>query len=118
MYKLSVNTGSLDWTPLDFPGVSMKILRTDEATGGMTVLTKLDGGAAIPRHRHTQADETAFVVSGDLIEDGEEFGAGHFFSGPAGTSHGPHGSKNGCVFLTTFSAELDFVVDEEVNRAT
>jgi hypothetical protein len=50
-----------------------------------------------------------FVVEGDFIEDGVSHGPGTFFAGPAGSIHGPHRTRTGCVLLTTFSAELDFV---------
>jgi len=111
MYDAKIDTATLAWSPLDFPGVSMKVLRQDETTGGMTVMTRMTAGSSIPAHRHTRADETVFVIEGDFIEDGVRYGPGSFFAGRAGTPHGPHGSAGGCVLLTTFSAGLDFVVE-------
>ncbi len=108
MYSKIVNTADLPWTPLDFPGVSMRIIHEDKKSGGMTVMTRLAPGASIPAHIHTQADETVFVVSGDFIEETVEHGPGSFFAAPAGIPHGPHRSRTGCVVLTTFSAPLDF----------
>ena len=110
MYDTKLNTASLDWMPLDFPGVSMKVLRRDASTGGMTVMTRIAAGASIPAHRQTNADETVYVVEGDFVEDSVSYGPGNFFVGRAGTNHGPHGSVNGCILLTTFSAALDFIV--------
>lgn len=111
MYQLKRAGDEEGWTQLDFPGVALKVLHT-EATGASTVLTRLAPGASIPRHHHTAADETVYVVKGDFVEDGESFGPGSFFAGKAGTDHGPHHSISGCLVLTRFSASLDFVLAE------
>ena len=108
MYGVKVRQQEVGWTPLDIPGVSMKVLFKDEATGAMTVITRMDAGAVIPAHFHTHADETVFVLGGDFVEDGESFGPGSYFAGKAGTPHGPHTTTSGCSVLTHFSAELDF----------
>ncbi len=110
MYDTKLATSTLAWSPLDFAGVSMKTLQTDERTGGMTVMTRMAPGATIPAHSHTYADETVYVVEGDFIEDGINYGPGSFFAGSAGTFHGPHSTSKGCILLTTFSASLDFVL--------
>ena len=110
VYDRKFDTTSVDWSPLDFPGVSMKTLREDGGTGGMTVMTRMQPGSHIPAHRHTAADETVFVVEGDFVEDGQTYGPGCFFVGSAGSDHGPHGTVGGCVLLTTFSAPLDFAL--------
>jgi quercetin dioxygenase-like cupin family protein len=113
MYERIIDTGSLDWSPLEFDGVSIRVLHRVESTGALTVMTRMAPGSAIPAHWHGAADETVFVLEGDFIEDGTSYGPGHFFIGPAGTPHGPHRTSGGCVLLTTFSAELDFrLVDE------
>jgi quercetin dioxygenase-like cupin family protein len=108
MYGVKVNEGDIEWTPLEMPGVSMKVLYKDEATGAMAVLTRMDAGATIPAHFHTKADETVYVLAGDFVEDGESHGAGAYFVGKAGVPHGPHQTVGGCTVLTQFSAELDF----------
>jgi len=108
MYGVKVNQRDVDWSPLDVPGVSMKVLFKDAPTGAMTVMTRMAAGAVIPAHFHTRADETVFVLDGDFIEDGESHGPGAYFVGKAGTPHGPHRTAAGCTVLTHFSAELDF----------
>jgi quercetin dioxygenase-like cupin family protein len=110
MYTVTVRADAIDWSPLDFPGVSMRVLHADPATGGMTVLTRLAPGALIPAHLHTKADEAVYVLEGDFVEDGRPHGPGTFFAAKAGVRHGPHGSVGGCVVLSAFSAALDFVV--------
>ena len=109
MYQRKVDTSTLASSPLDFAGVSMKVLQQNEQAGGMTVLLRMEPGSSIPAHHHTHADETVFVIDGDFVEDGVSYGPGSFFTGRAGTPHGPHGTAKGCVLLITFSATLDFV---------
>lgn len=94
---------------LDFPGVSIRPLWSDPAVGAVTVVTEMRPGSVIPRHTHTHADETVYVLEGDFIEDGVAHGPGSYFVGAKGTPHGPHATKNGCSLLTHFSAALDFV---------
>jgi quercetin dioxygenase-like cupin family protein len=108
MYQHVISTDTLPWSPLDFPGVFMRVVHQDALTGGMTVMTRLEPGATIPAHLHTQANETVFVLSGDFVEAGTTNGVGSYFVAAAGTRHGPHESRTGCVVLTTFSAALDF----------
>ena len=111
MYDLTLDSSELEWEPLDFPGVSMKTLRFNSETGAMSVLTRMEPGAIIPRHHHTNADETVIVLDGDFIEDGISHGPGTFFADPKGSSHGPHSTTRGCTIATTFSATLNFVLD-------
>ncbi len=97
MYEIKRTGDEGDWTALDLPGVEIKVLHTDQSSGATTVLTRLQSGATIPRHRHSSADETVYVIEGDFIEDKRSFGPGSFFAGKAGTDHGPHSSTGGCL---------------------
>src|SRR4051812_24178491 len=99
MYQSRIDTSKLASSPLDFKGVSMRVLQQVEQTGGVTILLRMEPGSSIPAHHHTHADETAFVVEGDFVEDGVSYGPGSFFAGRAGTPHGPHGTAKGCVLL-------------------
>ena len=108
MYQITVREGELPWADLGMPGVSMKVLHKDEATGAMAVLTRIEAGASIPAHWHSKADERVYVLEGDFLEDGASYGPGSYFVGKARTTHGPHSTVRGCVVLTHFSADLDF----------
>ena len=90
----------------------MRTLHLDKESGAMAVMTRLDAGAVIPAHYHSHADETVFVLEGELVEDGVAYPAGSFFRGAKGTVHGPHKTNTGCILLTYFSATLDFVMAE------
>ena len=108
MYQIKVRESEIGWTDLEIPGVGMKVLHKDEATGAMAVTTRMQAGATIPSHWHTWADETVYVLEGDFAEDGVSYGPGSYFMGKAGTMHGPHSTVRGCTVLTHFSAEFDF----------
>lgn len=95
MYQNKIITESLPWVPLDYPGVFIRIIRTDPQTGGLTVLTRVDPGMTFPAHFHTHADETVFILAGDFVEDGKTYGPGAFFAGAAGTPHGPTTAARG-----------------------
>jgi quercetin dioxygenase-like cupin family protein len=110
MYHLKLHADGVAWSPLNFPGVSLRVLHNDPDTGAMSVLTRLAPGAVIPAHSHTHADETVYVLEGDFVEDDQSHGPGCFFAGKAGVPHGPHSSVGGCTVLTAFSATLDFVL--------
>jgi anti-sigma factor ChrR (cupin superfamily) len=108
MYQITVGESELPWADLGMPGVSMKVLHKDEATGTIAVLTRIEAGASIPAHWHSKADETMFVLDGDFVEERVSYGPGSYFVGKACTTHGPHSTVRGCTVLTHFSAELDF----------
>jgi quercetin dioxygenase-like cupin family protein len=108
MYEKIIDTGDLEFTPIDFDGISIRVVYQNEKTGEMVVQTKMEPGSVIPKHFHEKANEYVFVVEGDFIEDGVSYERGAFFFGSAKVPHGPHGTKEGCILLTTFSAELDF----------
>ena len=108
MYETKLDTSALAWSA-ENAGMSMKMLHQDESSGAMTAMTRLAAGSSIPAHSHTYADQTVFVLEGDLIDDGVSYGPGSFFVVKAGSPHGPHGTSGGCVLLTTYNGRPDFV---------
>ena len=68
MYQTISSTPSLPWTPTGWAGVSMRSLQQNELTGGMTGMIRMEPGSWIPAHSHTHADQTVFVLEGDLID--------------------------------------------------
>jgi quercetin dioxygenase-like cupin family protein len=108
VYQITVRESELPWADPGMPGVSMKVLHKDEAIGAMAVLTRNEAGASIPAHWHSKADETVFVLDGDFVVGGVNYGPGSYFVRKARTTHGPHSTVRGCTVPTRFSAELDF----------
>ena len=113
MYETKTDTSTLAWSPMGWPGVSVKMLQQVESTGGMTGgmsgMMRMEAGSSIPAHSHTHADQAVFVIEGDLVEEGVTYGPGSFLFAKAGTPHGPHGSSGGCVLLSTYFGKPDFV---------
>ena len=53
------------WQPGPYEGVELMILHKSESTGGIVVLRKFKAGHTIPAHTHPDANEWAYVLSGD-----------------------------------------------------
>ena len=112
MYQFMSDCSGCQWESLAVEGVDSKVLYLDESA--KTVETRMKPGAIIPRHSHTHANETVYVLSGDFIEEEVEYGPGSYFVGRAGTAHGPHHTNSGCIVLTHWTGgPVDFVITAE-----
>ena len=106
MFPHVSNADSLPWQPGPYPGVDLKILHRNPATGGVTVLRRFAAGSTIPAHTHPLANETAYVLSGLWEEDGTSYPPGSCFFAPRGERHGPHVARVEVVSLTHFDGPL------------
>lgn len=77
------------------PGVHVKHLRVDAATGMESTLWRLDAGAHIPAHDHGD-DEECLVLEGNIRQNGIDYGRGDYLHALAGSRHArmdaPHGA--------------------------
>jgi hypothetical protein len=94
------------WQLGPYDGVELKILHKHGNTGGVVVLRKFKAGSIIPAHTHPDANEWAYVLSGDWEESGKTYGAGALFFAPKGLQHGPHTARCEVVSLTIFDGPL------------
>ena len=94
------------WQPGPYEGVELKILHKNEETGGVVVLRKFHAGKTIPAHIHPQANEWAWILSGQWQEGDLTYTPGTLFFAPKGTTHGPHIALSEVVSLTTFDGPL------------
>ena len=94
------------WRPAPYKGVELLVLHKNESTGGTTVLRKFAAGAIIPSHVHREANETAYILSGEWEESGTIYTEGTCFYAPKGERHGPHHAKTEVVSLTVFDGPL------------
>jgi quercetin dioxygenase-like cupin family protein len=94
------------WMPGPYPGVELMVLHKNESTGGVTVLRKFLAGVTVPAHIHKEANEFAFVLSGEWEESGVCYSTGTFFFAPKGAPHGPHVAKTEVISLTMFDGPL------------
>ena len=97
------------WQPGPYAGVELLVLHKHEATGGVTVLRKFRAGTTVPAHIHPQANEFAYVLSGEWEESGTVYSAGSFFFALKGEQHGPHTAHTEVLSLTLFDGPLTVV---------
>jgi quercetin dioxygenase-like cupin family protein len=106
MFPYIASDKDRSWQPGPYPGVELLVLHRNEATGGVTVLRKFHAGVTVPAHVHAQANETAYVLSGEWEEDGAVHGPGTCFFAPRGERHGPHHARTEVISLTIFDGPL------------
>jgi quercetin dioxygenase-like cupin family protein len=97
------------WMPGPYSGVELIILHRNEATGGVTILRKFAAGVTVPAHIHPQANETAYILSGEWEESGVIYTQGTCFFAPKGELHGPHIARTEVISLTVFDGPLTVV---------
>lgn len=78
MSQQIITSSEVERVPVDLPGATLQVLH-NEIRGGMTALAHLAPGIIIPEHWHTHADETLYMLSGDLVIAGVAYGPGTFF---------------------------------------
>ena len=97
-----VDVNALPWQPMRWPGIDMKILLEDKATGLLTALVRMQPGARLPLHEHTDIEQT-YVLEGSLADDEGEVRAGDYVWRPKGNrhiAHAPHGALVLSFFLS------------------
>ncbi len=94
------------WQSGPYPGVELLVLHKHEENGGLTVLRKFHAGTTVPAHIHPQANETAYILSGEWEEEGVIYTAGTMFYAPKGEQHGPHIARTEVISLTLFDGPL------------
>jgi quercetin dioxygenase-like cupin family protein len=103
-------TNATPWKPLkedgvDTTGISVKVLRYDEAQQRPpTFMLRFEPGANYPYHNHPKGEEL-FVLEGSCILEGTTLSAGDYLYTPPGFKHSVK-SETGCTLL--------FIVPEEV----
>jgi quercetin dioxygenase-like cupin family protein len=108
MFPYTVLAGEKAWQPGPYPGVELLVLHKNASTGGLTVLRKFKSGITIPAHTHPDANESAYILSGEWEESGTIHTAGTFFFAPRGQQHGPHHARTEVISLTIFDGPLTF----------
>ena len=79
------------------PGVAIRVLRRDTATGGSTSVLRFEAGARFPVHDHPGGEEV-YVLEGDLHVGPDHLRAGDYLYTPPGGRHAAW-SEGGCLFL-------------------
>lgn len=79
-------------------GVEFKHLRVDQEAGTESLLLRMSAKAVYAEHDHAGFEET-FVIEGDLNFGALRLSAGDYHYAPAGSSHVPATTENGCLVL-------------------
>lgn len=95
-----------------------KLLKIDQETGIGAALRWHPEGYVEPRHYHTTAAHSIYVLEGKLDVGGVEAGPGHFFHFPAYTAHGPLVALEDAVFLIWSEGPLDLELGDPPNGET
>jgi quercetin dioxygenase-like cupin family protein len=109
MFPYVALTKDKAWQPGPYEGVELMILHKHESTGGIVVLRKFKTGHTVPTHTHPDANEWAYVLSGEWEESGITYTTGALFFAAKGVRHGPHVAHTEVISLTIFDGPLTVV---------
>ena len=96
-----------EWRPTKVSGVSVRVLRSDPATGGSSSLVRFDAGVEFPAHDHP-AGEEVFVIEGEITIGPHHLKPGDYLYTPPNGKHAAS-SDRGCVFLVTLPKPVVFL---------
>ena len=83
-----MDLAAIPWRTTRYPGVGIHFYATDERTGRVVCLIRMDPGHGYPRHRHRGAEDL-LVLQGGYRDERGEYRAGTFVHHPDGSSHAP-----------------------------
>ena len=113
--SLQVDPATMEWSSTKFPGIAIKVLLQDHATGLLTALFRWNPGAVLPDHEHVQVEQT-YVLEGHLIDGEGEVTAGQFVSRPAGSRHVAHSPKGALILAVFLEPNRFFHADGTAER--
>ena len=106
-----VDSASIDWQPVTgtpFPdGLERRALHTNERIGGGAAMLRFPKGYVEPRHFHTTAGHSVYILKGRIKVAGEAVGPGHFFYAPPNVAHGPNEALEDTEILIWTDGPLD-----------
>ena len=101
VYSVLASEGA--WQPGPVSGTHVKILSLDRRRDSATLLMRVEPGARYPAHHHTSGED-CYVISGELIIQGQRLHAGDFHRAEAGSDHDVLASDLGAEVLLVVSA--------------
>lgn len=91
------------WQPHPIPGITVKVLAVDKATGVATLLIKAAPGTTYPAHHHS-GSEGCYVIDGEVLVAGRRIGPGDFHLADADSDHDPLYTETGATVLLVCAA--------------
>ncbi|KWT65709.1 MULTISPECIES: cupin domain-containing protein [unclassified Variovorax] len=95
-----VDVASIPWKPTPTPGIDMKVLMQDEASGLLTALFRWEPGTQLPLHEHVEIEQT-YVLKGSIVDEEGEVREGGYVWRPKGNRHLARSPK-GALVLSFF----------------
>jgi anti-sigma factor ChrR (cupin superfamily) len=99
-----ISVSDKQWQEMQ-PGIRMKTLWTHEETKRRAIMTRVEPGAQLPRHRHV-GDEFVFVIEGTLADEFGTITAGSMGYRPNGCVH-TVSCPNGATILAVISGGVE-----------
>ena len=101
---------SLEWSATRHRGISLRVLRRDEATGTTSVPIRMQPRSVYPAHRHTGVEEV-FILQGGYRDDEGEHRAGDYVLREAGSVHCPVALDEGedCIMLAVAHGGVELI---------
>src|SRR5712692_2999126 len=99
-----ISVSDLGWEERQ-PGIRMKSLWAHPETRRRAVMTRLEPGAELPRHRHV-GDELVFVIEGAIADQFGTVTAGNMGYRPNGCVH-TVSAKNGATVLAIIAGGVE-----------
>ena len=104
-----VRAADAAWKSSAVPGVSVKVLRRDTATGGSTSLVRFAPGTHFPAHNHP-AGEEIFVLEGDFRVGRHRLNGGDYLYTPPNEKHDAS-TEGGCLVLVTLPKPVEMLAE-------
>jgi anti-sigma factor ChrR (cupin superfamily) len=94
---VTIRAADMRWVAVG-PGVEVKVLRTDLERRDQTVLMRMQPGAVVVGHRHTQEEE-CWVLEGEIFIADHRLGPGDMHVARPATVHAPIHAPGGALLL-------------------
>jgi anti-sigma factor ChrR (cupin superfamily) len=108
-------TEAMKWQAGAAPGIWAKVLFADQQRQSITSLVRMEPGTHYAPHRH-HGPEEVFLLSGDLMIDGQQMKSGDYCRAETGSIHGESYTQSGCLFILT-ACQLDEVLSDHVTHS-
>jgi len=93
----TIRAADMQWQSVG-PGVELKILRADRERNDQTVLLRMQPGAVVVGHAHTQEEE-CFVLEGEVFIGSHRLGQGDMHVARPGVVHEPIRAPRGALLM-------------------
>jgi quercetin dioxygenase-like cupin family protein len=94
---VTIRAADMRWVAAG-PGVEVKVLRTDRERKDQTVLIRMQPGAVVVGHRHTQEEE-CWVLEGEVLIGSHRLRQGDMHVAQPGVVHAPIHAPHGALLM-------------------